>query len=40
VGQQDLSARGPDGGGSLFGLGSVADISFPPPWRLSLSAGE
>jgi hypothetical protein len=29
VGQQDLTIRSPDGGGSLFGLGSVAEISFP-----------
>jgi hypothetical protein len=29
VGQQDLSIRKQDGGGSLFGLGSVAEISFP-----------
>jgi hypothetical protein len=29
VGQQDLSVRGLDGGGSLFGLGSVAEVAFP-----------
>jgi hypothetical protein len=29
VGQQDLSIRNPDGGSTLFGLGSVAEISFP-----------
>jgi hypothetical protein len=29
VGQRDLSVRSPDDGGSLFGLGSVAEISFP-----------
>jgi hypothetical protein len=29
VGQQDLSIRSQDGGSSLFGLGSVAEISFP-----------
>lgn len=29
VGQQDFTIRGPDGGGSLFGIGSVAEISFP-----------
>lgn len=29
VGQQDFSVRGQDGGGNLFGLGSVAEISFP-----------
>jgi hypothetical protein len=29
VGQQDLSIRSQDGGSSLFGLGSVAELSFP-----------
>jgi hypothetical protein len=29
VGQQDLSVRRRDGSGSLFGLGSVAEVSFP-----------
>ena len=29
VGQQDLSIRSEDGGATLFGLGSVAEISFP-----------
>jgi hypothetical protein len=29
VGQQDFSVRGQDGGSSLFGLGSVSEISFP-----------
>jgi hypothetical protein len=29
VGQQDLSIRRQDGGGSLFGLGSVSEIVFP-----------
>lgn len=29
VGQQDFSVRGHDGGSSLFGLGSVAELSFP-----------
>ncbi len=29
VGQQDLSVRSQDGGARLFGLGSVAEISFP-----------
>jgi len=29
VGQQDLSVRSPDSGARLFGLGSVAEISFP-----------
>jgi len=29
VGQQDLTIRSQDGRGSLFGLGSVAEISFP-----------
>ena len=29
VGQQDLFVRSREGGGSLFGLGSVAEISFP-----------
>jgi hypothetical protein len=29
VGQQDFSIRSQDGGGSLFGLSSVAEISFP-----------
>lgn len=29
VGQQDLTVRNQDGGASLFGLGSVAEISFP-----------
>jgi hypothetical protein len=29
VGQQDFTIRGPDDGASLFGLGSVSEISFP-----------
>jgi hypothetical protein len=29
VGQQDLSVRSHDGGSSLFGIGSVSEISFP-----------
>lgn len=29
VGQQDFSIRSQDGGGSVFGIGSVAEISFP-----------
>jgi len=29
VGQQDFSVRNPDGGATLFGIGSVAEISFP-----------
>jgi hypothetical protein len=29
VGQQDFTIRAPDGGGNLFGIGSVAEISFP-----------
>lgn len=29
VGQQDLLVRGQDGAGGLFGLGSVAELSFP-----------
>ncbi|MBN9522303.1 hypothetical protein J0H58_27930 [bacterium] len=29
VGQQDFTVRGPDGGASLFGLGSVSEVSFP-----------
>jgi hypothetical protein len=29
VGQQDLCVHGRDGGSSLFGLGSVAQLSFP-----------
>jgi len=29
AGQQDLSIRGQDGGRSMFGLGSVVEISFP-----------
>lgn len=29
VGQQDFSIRSQDGGGNLFGLGSVAEILFP-----------
>lgn len=29
IGQQDLSIRGQDGSASLFGLGSVAEVSFP-----------
>lgn len=29
VGQQDLSIRSSDGGGRLFGIGSVSEISFP-----------
>lgn len=29
VGQQDFSVRGHDGGSRLFGLGSVAELSFP-----------
>lgn len=29
VGQQDLSICGQDGGNTLFGLGSVAEITFP-----------
>ena len=29
VGHQDFSVRGHDGGLFLFGLGSVAEISFP-----------
>ena len=29
VGQQDLSIASPDGGASMFGLGSVAEIIFP-----------
>jgi len=29
VGQQDFAIRKQDGGGSLFGIGSVVEISFP-----------
>ena len=29
LGQQDFCIRGQDGGSSLFGIGSVTEISFP-----------
>src|SRR5262249_5171671 len=29
VGQQDFTIRNQDGGGTLFGIGSLAEISFP-----------